>query len=63
MSDEKDRPPVDGRLSCALCMREIPPEVELSQEGQEYVHYFCGLACYRAWHERGGAEAGKPEGA
>ena len=31
---------------------EIPTEVEHTAEGQEYVHYFCGIDCYRAWHEK-----------
>lgn len=39
-------------LSCHVCMKEIPPDVEHTLEGQEYVHHFCGLACYRQWQER-----------
>ncbi len=39
-------------LSCHVCMKEIPSDVEHTAEGQEYVHYFCGMECYRQWHDR-----------
>ena len=39
-------------LACHICMKEIPSDVAHTAEGQEYVHYFCGVDCYRQWQER-----------
>jgi hypothetical protein len=68
MTDDAKKPGEEpaGRpaLSCRVCMKEIPGEVEHTLEGQEYVAHFCGLDCYRAWHEARGSDAGetKPKG-
>jgi hypothetical protein len=39
-------------IACEICLREIPPSVAQSGEGQEYVYYFCGDACYEQWLEQ-----------
>ena len=52
-----DRP----ALSCKVCMREIPADVDHTLEGQEYVAHFCGLDCYRAWHDHGEDPPKRPE--
>jgi Domain of unknown function (DUF3330) len=36
-------------LACEVCLREIPHSVGRSCEGQDYVHYYCGDACYSQW--------------
>lgn len=39
-------------VTCEVCLKEIPPSVGQSAEGEDYVHHFCGLACLDAWHKR-----------
>lgn len=36
-------------IACEVCLREIPHSVGRSCEGQDYVYYFCGDACYSQW--------------
>ncbi len=36
-------------LACEICLREIPRSVGRCCEGQDYVYYFCGDACYAQW--------------
>jgi hypothetical protein len=38
-------------VSCETCLKEIPASVARSPEGEEYIHHFCGLECYRRWQE------------
>lgn len=44
-------------LACSVCMKEIPGDVDYTAEGHEYVFHFCGLDCYRKWHERKAVES------
>ena len=44
----------DGKvpvLKCSACLKDIPHSVAKSFEGQDYVHYFCGLNCRAAWEK------------
>lgn len=41
-------------VTCEVCLKEIPPSVAHSHEGEDYVHHFCGLECLDAWHKRSG---------
>lgn len=34
---------------CEVCLKEIPKSVAKSEEALDYVHYFCGDACYQDW--------------
>ena len=43
---EPDKP------TCEECRKMIPPSVALSEEGNDYVRYFCGADCYEAWRRR-----------
>ena len=49
---EKNPTPPHAALQCATCLKEIPSSVAVSSEGQDYVHYFCGLDCRAAWEEK-----------
>lgn len=40
---------VAGPVACEICLREIPRSVAQSQEGADYVYYFCGAECYQQW--------------
>jgi len=43
---EPDKP------TCEECRKTIPPSVALSEEGSDYIRYFCGADCYEAWKRR-----------
>lgn len=47
-------------VSCKVCLKEIPRSVASSQEGSDYVLYFCGENCFMKWRE-GKTEAGGPD--
>ncbi len=36
-------------IACEICLKEIPHDLAISQEGVEYVQYFCGIECYSKW--------------
>jgi hypothetical protein len=46
---EKPTPGEVERVPCAVCQTEIPKDVALSSEDQDYVLYFCGPDCYEEW--------------
>jgi hypothetical protein len=52
--------PPEGLVACEVCMKEIPRSVASSQEGSDYVLYFCGDNCFATWR-KGQPEAGKPD--
>jgi len=41
----------EGLVSCEVCLMEIPRSVARSQEGSDYVHYFCGEKCFAEWQK------------
>jgi hypothetical protein len=41
----------DGLVSCEVCLMEIPRSVARSQEGSDYVLYFCGNKCFAEWQK------------
>ena len=47
-------------IACQVCLKEIPRSAAQSQEGAEYVYYFCGDKCYQQWQERE-RKPGEPE--
>ncbi|KPV40077.1 hypothetical protein AN478_07925 [Thiohalorhabdus denitrificans] len=38
-----------AKVSCEVCMAEVPHDDAKSMEGSDYVLYFCGLDCYDRW--------------
>jgi hypothetical protein len=40
-------------LSCAVCLEEVPADAVKSADAQDYVHHFCGLACFDVWLKQG----------
>tara|TARA_R110002049_G_scaffold267587_1_gene443983 strand:- start:459 stop:695 length:237 start_codon:yes stop_codon:yes gene_type:complete len=40
------------RLSCAVCLTEIPPDAVNVIDAQDYVHHFCGLGCFEKWQKQ-----------
>lgn len=37
------------RVTCDVCLKEVPKSEAMSPEATEYVMHFCGLKCYEQW--------------
>lgn len=48
-------------VSCAVCLKEIPPDSVRITDAQDYVHHFCGLDCLAMWQQQA-AKSGSPAG-
>jgi len=52
------------RLTCAVCLTEVPPDAVNVTDAQDYVHHFCGLGCFEKWQKQAGSSQrdlpGKP---
>ena len=59
MLNKSENPP-EGLVSCEVCLKEIPRSVARSQEGSDYVLYFCGDNCFAVW-QKGQTETDKPD--
>jgi len=59
MLNKPENPP-EGLVACEICLKEIPRSVALSQEGSDYVLYFCGDNCFVEW-KQDQAEASRPD--
>lgn len=43
-------------LTCEECCAQVPGDEAITEEGTEYVMYFCGIDCYDTWHRRCGED-------
>lgn len=43
------------RIACEVCLTEIPADAVNVTDAQDYVHHFCGLACFETWQKQAGA--------
>jgi hypothetical protein len=50
------------RVSCEVCLKEVPKSEAAMAEARDYVAYFCGLECYQKWMAQRAGEA-PPEAA
>lgn len=57
---KKPENPPEGLVACEVCLKEIPRSVARSQEGSDYVLYFCGDKCFVEW-QKDQSESGKPD--
>ena len=48
---EPEKPSDVEKVSCEICLKEIPRSEAKSEEASDYVLYFCGLNCYEKWRE------------
>lgn len=48
-STEANKP---NQVGCEVCLKEIPESVATTEEGEDYIHYFCGLDCYTKWKKQ-----------
>lgn len=37
------------RVTCDVCLKEVPKSEAMNPEATEYVVHFCGLECYERW--------------
>lgn len=37
------------QVSCTVCRRELPEEQALTQEGEDYILWFCGIEYLSVW--------------
>ena len=52
----------ESRLSCDICLKEVPASEAASAEAVEYVLYFWGIECYDRWQRKcAEAEGSDPE--
>ena len=50
------------KVSCAICLKEVPITEAVIPEAADYVAHFCGLDCYEKWKrqsQRSGQQGGK----
>lgn len=50
---KKSNPSEDKKISCKICLKEVPLSEAKSAEAVDYVAYFCGLDCYNEWKKKG----------
>jgi hypothetical protein len=48
------------RVTCEVCLREIPRSEAVVPAVLDYVAYFCGLDCYEKWKGRNADEGAAP---
>lgn len=48
---EKFTPVEPNTVACDVCLKDIPETVAKTMEGEDYIHHFCGLDCYKKWQD------------
>lgn len=48
---EKLIPTEPEKVSCSICLTEIPESVAVSSEADDYTQHFCGSTCYTQWRD------------
>jgi hypothetical protein len=54
------RPADPQRITCEICLKEVPRSGATMSETRDYVAYFCGLACYEKWKNQGSTQQPPP---
>jgi hypothetical protein len=49
-----DKPVEVSRVSCAVCLKEVPVSEAKIAEAADYFMHFCGLECFEKWKSQGG---------
>ena len=44
-----DKPIEEEKVECEVCLKETPVSLAKTDEAVDYVHHFCGLACFTKW--------------
>lgn len=45
------------RITCEVCLKEVPRSQAKNRESADTMLYFCGLECYEKWTRTQGAYA------
>lgn len=45
-------------VTCAVCLKEVPPDAVKVTDAQDYVLHFCGLDCLERWRKQAPASSG-----
>ncbi|MDO8959461.1 MAG: DUF3330 domain-containing protein [Rhodocyclaceae bacterium] len=48
-----DKPVEVKRVSCEMCLKEVPLSEAVAPEATDYFVHFCGLECYELWKDQG----------
>ncbi len=51
----------EEKVSCEVCLKEIPVSEAKSAEAVDYFVHFCGLDCYEKWKAKEKQEAREPQ--
>ena len=46
-----NKPATDEKVTCEICLKEIPRSEAKVEEAADYVAHFCGLECYEKWQK------------
>ena len=49
---EPEKPSEEETIACEVCFKHVPISEAKSEEGSDYVLYYCGLECYAKWQEQ-----------
>lgn len=49
-----DKPVEVERVSCEICLKEVPITEAIVPEATDYFVHFCGLECYGKWKSQNG---------
>lgn len=48
----RDKPVETPRVSCEVCLKEVPKSEAKIFEAADYFVHFCGLDCYEKWQSQ-----------
>jgi len=48
------------KVSCSVCLKEIPLSAALTPEGGDYIGQFCGIECYEQFASKHKLDPPKP---
>ncbi len=49
---EQEQATLNGCVPCTVCLQEIPQSIAHTEEGGDYVLYFCGADCFDQWEHQ-----------
>lgn len=48
------------KITCRVCLEEVPLNLVDTPEGSDYIGHFCGIECYAEFNEKLKAETATP---
>ena len=56
--NSKVQPEDSVTVSWEVCLEQVPSSEAKMEEASDYVLYFCGLDCYKAWRDKSNKDTG-----